>query len=115
MVGVSVAVDVGVFVGGSVDVGVGQIVPRLTDPLLVLVLPFDHLAEMVNVNVPVTEPFTISTPEIVPYPETVAPLTMFVTVRLTDVIVATRPSLFVADQETSLVPLLRQTDEPVTV
>lgn len=95
--------------------GVGQIVPRFTDPLLVAVLPFDHLAEIVNVNVPVTEPFTISIPEIVPFPATVAPLTMFVTVRLTAVSVATRLSLFVADHEICLVPLLRQTEEPTTV
>ena len=113
LVGVFVGVT-GVLVGVAVAVGV-QIVPRFTDPLLVLVAPFDHLADIVKVIVPVTEPFTISVPDIVPLPGTVAPTTMFITVRLTAVMVATRPSLFRADHETCLVPLLRHTEEPVTV
>ena len=113
LVGVLVGVT-GVLVGVDVAVGV-QIVPRFIDPLLVLVAPFDHLADIVKVIVPVTEPFTISVPEIVPSPGTVAPTTIFVTLRLTAVMVARRPSLFRADHETCLVPLLRHTEEPVTV
>lgn len=114
-VAVGVLVEVGIVVAVCVGVGVGQMVPRFTDPLLVLVAPFDHLADIVKVIVPVIEPFTISVPEIVPLPGTVAPTTMFVTVRLTAVMVATRLSLFLADQETCLVPLLRHTEDPVIV
>lgn len=69
-----------------------------------------------SVSVPVTEPLTISVPDTVPkLLGTTAPTMMFETVRLTEVIVAALPKSFVTVHETSLVPLLRHTEDPVTL